>query len=62
MPPHRHPSGNSEAYHVISGKLDLYIFDLKGKIVNKILLEKYRNNSNKDFITELPQEIFGICQ
>ena len=49
MPPHRHPSGNSEAYHVISGKLDLYIFNLKGKVVNRIFLENYKKNSNKKF-------------
>ena len=31
MPPHKHPSGNSETYHVISGKLDLYLLIQKVK-------------------------------
>ena len=32
MPPHKHPAGNSETYHVITGKLDLYLFNTKGKM------------------------------
>ena len=46
MPPHKHPAGNSETYHVITGKLDLYLFNSKGKIVKKISLEEY--NKKKD--------------
>lgn len=49
MPPHKHPAGNSESYHVISGKLDLYIFNKKGDIIEKISLESYKKNSNKKF-------------
>ena len=49
MPPHRHPPGNSETYHVISGKLDLYIFNIKGKVIKKISLESFKRNSIKKF-------------
>ena len=49
MPPHKHPAGNSETYHVISGKLDLYIFNNKSKIIKKISLEPYKKNFDKKF-------------
>lgn len=49
MPPHKHPAGNSETYHVISGKLDLYLFNKKGEVIKKISLESYKKNSNKKF-------------
>ncbi len=49
MPPHKHPSGNSETYHVISGKLDLYLFNTKGKILKKISLEEYNKKKNSKF-------------
>ncbi len=47
MPPHKHPAGNSETYHVITGKLDLYLFNTKGKIIKKISLNEY--NKKKKF-------------
>ena len=49
MPPHKHPSGNSETYHVISGKLDLYLFNSNGKILKKISLEEHNKNKNTLF-------------
>lgn len=49
MPPHKHPAGNSETYHVISGKLELYLFSSNGKILKKILLEEYNKNKNTLF-------------
>ena len=62
MPPHKHPSGNSETYHVISGKLDLYLFNTKGKIVKKISLEEYNKKKNSQFYYKPIRVIFGICQ
>ena len=49
MPPHKHPTRNSESYHVISGKLDLYNPNKKGDIIEKISLESYKKNPNKKF-------------
>ena len=50
MPPHKHPAGNSETYHVISGKLDLYIFNNKSEIIKKISLQSYnKKNLNNKF-------------
>lgn len=56
MPPHRHSVNKTESYHIIEGAMDLYIFNNKGKIVNKIKLKKknldnsifyYRSNNAK---------------
>lgn len=49
MPPHKHPSGNSEAYHIIDGELDLYIFNKSGKILKKINLKSYDKKINSTF-------------
>ncbi len=48
MPPHKHSNYKSESYHIIEGKMDLYIFDDRGKIVDKLILKK--NNNKKDSI------------
>lgn len=29
--PHIHPNGKSESYHVIEGKMNVYVFDKNGK-------------------------------
>lgn len=49
MPPHKHPPGNSEAYHIIDGVLDLYIFNNKGKILKKIKLKSFNKNKDTTF-------------
>tara|TARA_B100000787_G_scaffold169768_1_gene162179 strand:- start:1035 stop:1550 length:516 start_codon:yes stop_codon:yes gene_type:complete len=49
MPPHKHPTGNSETYHLISGKLDLYLFNKSGHVIKKISLEAHNKKSKKNF-------------
>ena len=48
MPPHKHSELKSESYHIIEGKMDLYIFNDEGKVVDLINLKK--NNSKNDSI------------
>lgn len=36
MPPHRHPAGRSESYHVIEGAMKVLFFDDAGKIERRL--------------------------
>ena len=36
MPPHRHPHGKSESYHVIDGQMKVYLFDDDGVVFRNI--------------------------
>ena len=36
MPPHRHPQGKSESYHVVEGSMTVYVFDDDGNVVRSI--------------------------
>jgi len=36
MPPHRHPKGKSESYHVMEGSMTVYFFDDDGKVRQKL--------------------------
>jgi glucose-6-phosphate isomerase len=55
IPPHRHPVGKSESYHVIEGKMTVYFFDDSGRIIRSVKMGKfggktsflYRLSSNK---------------
>ncbi len=55
MPPHRHPQGKSESYHIIEGTMTVYFFDNNGKLIRLIEMEKaggqkaflYRLSSNE---------------
>ena len=41
--PHKHPNGIEESYSIIEGKLNVYIFDSKGKIIKKIEMGPYNS-------------------
>ncbi len=36
MPPHRHPAGKSESYHVVEGSMTVYFFDDAGRVIRTI--------------------------
>ncbi len=36
MPPHRHPEGKSESYHVVEGSMTVYFFNDEGKVIRSI--------------------------
>jgi len=41
MPPHRHPKGKSESYHVIEGSMTVYFFDDDGSVKQKLEMGTY---------------------
>lgn len=51
MPPHRHPQGKSESYHVIEGTMTVYFFDNNGRLKQSIKMAKAR--SGKAFLYRL---------
>ena len=62
IPPHIHPDGKSESYHVIEGKMNVYIFSKKGiipkKFPIKIKMKKVKINGVHVLYFSLP--ILGI--
>ena len=64
--PHRHPHSKSESYHVIEGKMDVYVFSRKGKKVKVINMGDYKSKlnfyyrMNKSFF-HLPVAVSNWC-
>jgi len=46
IPPHIHPDGKSESYHVIEGKMNVYIFSKKGILKKIVKMGDYRSGLN----------------
>ena len=44
--PHKHPYSKSESYHVIEGKMDVYVFSKKGKKIKVINMGDYKSKLN----------------
>ena len=40
IPPHRHPKGKSESYHVIEGTMTVCLFDHQGTLIHSIEMAK----------------------
>jgi hypothetical protein len=53
--PHKH-SVKTETFHIIEGKILLLIFDDKGNVLNKVMLEDY--NSGGKFIFRMEKDIW----
>ena len=53
--PHFHKN-KTESYHIIEGKVDIYFFNKKGEVKNKILLNS--KSKNKNFYLRLDPNIF----
>lgn len=51
MPPHRHPQGKSESYHLVEGSMTVYFFDDNGTVIRSIPMEAYGND--KPFLYRL---------
>ncbi|MFC1559508.1 WbuC family cupin fold metalloprotein [Candidatus Margulisiibacteriota bacterium] len=58
MPPHRHPKGKSESYHVIEGSMTVFFFDDNGKMIDKIDMGQY--GGNKPFLYRLSDSIWHM--
>ena len=43
--PHIHPTGKTESYHVIEGKMNIYIFNQKGKILKIVKMGDHKKGS-----------------
>jgi len=44
--PHIHPNSKSESYHVLEGKMDVYVFSKSGKKLKTIKMGDYKSNLN----------------
>ncbi len=56
--PHRHPYSKSESYHVIQGKMDVYIFSRSGKKLKVIHMGDYKSKLN--FFYRMNKSYFHI--
>ena len=58
--PHRHPGNRSESYHMIEGRLDVYLLDEFGALLEKIELAAFDKNekSQKPFIYRVSGPIY----
>jgi glucose-6-phosphate isomerase len=56
--PHIHPNGKSESYHVIEGKMNVYIFDKNGKKIKIVKMGDYK--SNLDFFYRMSRGYYHM--
>ena len=45
MPPHRHPIGKSESYHIVEGTMTVYFFDDDGTVIQHSRLSDVRSKA-----------------
>ncbi len=41
MPPHRHPVEKSESYHIVEGKMKVFLFNDFGQVIDEVILQEY---------------------
>ena len=58
MPPHRHPKGKSESYHIVEGSMTVYFFDDGGKVIR--VIEMGVLSSEKAFLYRLSSNIWHM--
>ena len=58
IPPHIHPGGKTESYHVIKGRMTVFIFDNKGRCKKKV--EMGDLNSGKNFYYRMNKGYFHM--
>ena len=58
MPPHRHPKGKSESYHVVEGAMNVYFFNDKGQVTKNI--EMGELGSGKSFLYRLSKNFWHM--
>tara|TARA_B100000029_G_C17526910_1_gene941984 strand:+ start:388 stop:900 length:513 start_codon:yes stop_codon:yes gene_type:complete len=56
--PHIHLNKKSESYHIIEGKMLVYIFSRKGKLINKIKMGNF--NSKLNFYYRMNKSYFHM--
>ena len=56
--PHIHPNGKSESYHVIEGKMNVYVFDKNGKKIKLVKMGDYK--SNLDFFYRMSKGYYHM--
>ena len=66
IPPHIHPNSKSESYHLIEGKMKVFIFNKNGKIVKVIKMGDYKSGNifyyrmNKGYY-HMPVSVTHFC-
>lgn len=55
MPPHRHPKGKSESYHLVEGAMTVYFFDDAGELKRRFDMEPAGSKSGKPFLYRLSE-------
>ena len=66
IPPHIHPNSKSESYHVIEGKMKVFIFNKNGQISKVIKMGEYKSGNtfyyrmNKGFY-HMPVSVTNFC-
>lgn len=58
MPPHRHPYGKSESYHVVEGTMMVYLFDDAGRMIQNFEMEKA--GGRKTFLCRLSDNVWHM--
>lgn len=58
MPPHRHPKGKSESYHIVEGAMTVYFFDNDGELIRSFDMEKA--GGDKPFLYRLSSNIWHM--
>lgn len=58
MPPHRHPMGKSESYHIIEGSMKVFIFNNKGYVTR--IVELGEAGQNKAFMYRLSSNFWHM--
>ncbi len=58
MPPHRHPRGKSESYHIVEGEMAVYFFDDSGNVIK--VIEMAGGARGKPFLYRLSGSIWHM--
>lgn len=58
MPPHRHPKGKSESYHIVEGSMTVYFFNDDGEVTRSIEMEK--SGTEKTFLYRLSSNVWHM--
>lgn len=58
MPPHRHPQGKSESYHIVEGMMKVFFFDDEGVVIRSI--EMSAPGSGKAFLYRLSARVWHM--